>query len=75
MNTYYDILQFLKQFDVYIYVGSRLGDIELAALEIDNLYHAGVLDEKRYAKFKLILRHEHTLEEQRQKLKFNVQGR
>ncbi|MCM0598805.1 YqgQ family protein [Periweissella fabalis] len=68
MNTYYDILQYLKKFDVYIYVGSRLGDLELAALEIDNLYRAGVLEEQRYAKFKLILRHEHTLEEQRQRI-------
>lgn len=65
MNTYYDVLQYLKQFDVYIYVGSRLGDIELAALEIDNLYRAGILDEAKYAKIKIVLLHEHTLEEKR----------
>lgn len=65
MNTYYDVLQYLKTFDVYIYVGSRLGDIELAALEIDNLYKAGILDERKYAKIKLVLRHEHSLEEKR----------
>lgn len=68
MDTYFDVLQLLKQFDVYIYVGSRLRDIELAALEIDNLHKAGVIDDQLYARIKIVLRHEHSLEEKRNKL-------
>lgn len=69
MKTYYDVLQFLKRFDVYIYVGTRLADIELAALEIDNLYKAGILDNKYYGQIKLILAREHRDEEKRNLIK------
>ena len=59
LKTYYDVLQLLKRFDVFIYVGRRLWDIELAALEVDNLYQAGVIDRQTYLQAKLVLRREH----------------
>ncbi len=37
MKNFYDILTYLKTFGVYIHVGKRLWDIEIAALEVDNL--------------------------------------
>ena len=33
-----DVLNLLKKYDIYIHVGKRLWDIELAAIEIDNMY-------------------------------------
>lgn len=65
LKTYYDVLQLLKRFDVFIYVGRRLWDIELAALEIDNLYQAGVLDRQTYLQAKLVLRREHREQKER----------
>lgn len=62
MKNFYDILTFLKSFGVYIHVGKRLWDIEMAALEVDNLYRADVINDKDYAAMKLILSHEHRLE-------------
>ena len=58
-RTLYDVQQLLKQFDVFVYVGKRLYDIELMAIELDNLYQAGVVDRQTYAKAKLVLRKEH----------------
>ena len=46
MRTFYDVLQYLKSFGIYIHVGKRLWDIEVAALEVDNLYRADVLTPK-----------------------------
>jgi uncharacterized protein YqgQ len=65
MRTFIDVLDLLKRYDIYIHVGKRLWDIELAALEIDNMYKAGLLDIKEYGQIKLVLTHEHELEERR----------
>ena len=37
-RTLYDVQQLLKEFNVFVYVGKRLYDIELMAIELDNLY-------------------------------------
>ena len=63
MNTYYDVLQLLKKYEIYIHVGKRLWDIELAALEIDNMHKSGLINDKDYARVKIILLHEHSIEE------------
>lgn len=68
MQTFLDVLNLLKKYDIYIHVGKRLWDIELAAIEIDNMYKAGLLDAKEYAQIKLVLRHEHELEEKQARL-------
>ncbi|MCT8390123.1 DUF910 family protein [Leuconostoc holzapfelii] len=62
MKNFYDILTYLKNFGVYIHVGKRLWDIEVAALEVDNLYKADIIDAKQYATMKVILAHEHEQE-------------
>ena len=63
MNTLYDVQQLLKQFGIFVYVGKRMWDIELIALELDNLYKSGVVEKDLYLKAKIVLRHEHQLEE------------
>ncbi|RRK09518.1 DUF910 family protein [Lactiplantibacillus garii] len=65
MKTLYDVQQLLKKFGVYVYVGKRIWDIELMAIEIDHLYQSGVIDAKTYARVKLVLSHEHRLEAER----------
>ena len=65
MKTLYDVQQLLKKFGVYVYVGKRIWDIELMAIEIDHLYQAGVIDPKMYARVKLVLSHEHRIEAER----------
>ncbi|KRM62161.1 hypothetical protein FC26_GL000895 [Paucilactobacillus vaccinostercus DSM 20634] len=64
MKTLYDVQQLLKRFGVYVYVGKRKWDIELTALELDNLFKSGVIERDDYLKAKVVLRHEHHLEEQ-----------
>lgn len=66
-RTLYDVQQLLKEFNVYVYVGKRLYDIELIAIELDHLYQAGVVDSQTYMKAKIVLRKEHREEEQREK--------
>lgn len=63
LRTLYDVQQLLKQFNVFVYVGKRLWDIELMAIEVDHLYQSGVLDRRRFMQAKLVLKHEHQQEE------------
>ncbi|PLS01757.1 YqgQ family protein [Neobacillus cucumis] len=58
MKTIYDIQQFLKQFGTIIYVGDRLGDLELMEAEIKDLYQAQLIEPKDYQTAVLLLRHE-----------------
>jgi len=62
MKTLYDVQQLLKKFGVYVYVGKRIWDIELMAIEVDHLYQAGVINAKTYARVKVVLNHEHRIE-------------
>ena len=64
-RTLYDVQQLLKEFNIYVYVGKRLYDIELMAIELDNLHQAGVVDQTTYMKAKIVLRKEHREEEKR----------
>ncbi|WP_394267811.1 YqgQ family protein [Limosilactobacillus vaginalis] len=66
-RTLYDVQQLLKEFNVYVYVGKRLYDIELIAIELDHLYQAGVVDNATYMKAKIVLRKEHREEELHEK--------
>jgi uncharacterized protein YqgQ len=62
VTTLYDVQQLLKKFNVYVYVGKRIWDIELMAIELDHLYAAKVIEQKLYIKAKMVLEHEHRLE-------------
>ncbi|KRM88276.1 YqgQ family protein [Lacticaseibacillus thailandensis] len=68
METYNDVLKLLKRFGTYIHVGKRLYDMELAAIELDRLAKAGLIDRKTYATAKVVLNHAHE-EELRHPLK------
>ncbi|KRK52369.1 hypothetical protein FC53_GL000073 [Limosilactobacillus reuteri subsp. reuteri] len=50
---------------MFVYVGKRLYDIELMAIELDNLYQSGVVDNSTYTKAKIVLRKEHREEQTR----------
>ena len=65
-RTLYDVQQLLKQFNVFVYVGKRLYDIELMAIELDNLHQAEVVDQSTYMKAKIVLRKEHREELKRE---------
>lgn len=66
LRTLYDVQQLLKRFNVFVYVGKRLWDIELMALELDNLYQARVMERDVYLQAKLVLKKEHREEEKYQ---------
>lgn len=58
MKTLYDVQQLLKRFGIFVYVGKRLWDIELMALELDNLYKSQAIDQKTFLSAKLVLEKE-----------------
>ncbi|MEH7548972.1 MULTISPECIES: YqgQ family protein [Bacillaceae] len=58
MKTIYDIQQFLKQFGTIIYVGDRIGDLELMEAELKDLYQAQLIEPREYQSALLLLRHE-----------------
>ncbi|MBP2056884.1 uncharacterized protein YqgQ [Lactobacillus colini] len=66
MKTLYDVQQLLKRFNILVHVGKRKWDIELMGFELDNLHIAGVISEKEYMTAKLILRHQHEIEEEKE---------
>jgi len=66
METLFDVQQLLKQFGIYVYLGKRLYDIELIAIEVKNLHNAHLIDDQTYAKVRLILKREHRIEENRE---------
>ena len=58
MKTIYDIQQFLKQFGTIIYVGDRIGDLQLMEAEIKDLYQAQLSETREYQSACVLLRHE-----------------
>lgn len=68
LRNLYDVQQLLKKFNIIVYVGKRIWDIELMALELDNIYHSGLISQKTYLSAKVVLKHEHEIEEQEAKL-------
>ncbi|HEX6594448.1 MAG TPA: YqgQ family protein [Bacillota bacterium] len=58
METVYDVRQLLKKFGIFIYIGERLGDLELMELEITQLYQVNCISTVDYNKAIFILRKE-----------------
>lgn len=58
MKTIFDIQQYLKKFGTIIYVGDRVGDLELMEAEVRELYHAQLMDVREFQSAILLLRHE-----------------
>ncbi len=65
MKSLYDVQQLLEKYGILVHVGKRIWDIELMALELDNVYGAGVLNKHDYLVAKMILEREHRYEEQK----------
>ena len=72
MKNLHDVQKLLKKFNIIVYVGKRKWDIEL--IELDNLYHAGVVSKKEYMNAKLILSHEHEIEEEKETSAKDING-
>lgn len=48
MKTIYDVQQFLKRFGTIIYVGDRLGDLELMKAELEELRHTEIIEKQEF---------------------------
>ena len=62
MKTLYDVQQLLEKYGILVHVGKRIWDIELMALELDNINPAGLIDQHDYLIAKMILSPEHGIE-------------
>ncbi|MBO0959506.1 YqgQ family protein [Neobacillus sp. MM2021_6] len=67
MKTIYEIQQFLKQFGTIIYVGDRVGDLELMESELKELYQAQLIETREFQTALLILRHEIQIQKEKSK--------
>ena len=74
MKTLYDVQQFLEKFGILVYVGKRLWDIEVMALELDHLHQAHVITDRQFLEAKMILNREHRREEDRAKKQHKQTG-
>ena len=69
MKTLYDVQQLLEKYGILVHIGKRIWDIELMALELDNINKAGLIDQHDDRMAKLILRREYRIEELNEKKK------
>lgn len=58
MKDFYNVLQLLKRFGIFIYTGERNTDIELMISEIKELYDNGLIMKEDYFSAILILKKE-----------------
>ncbi|HSH25488.1 MAG TPA: YqgQ family protein [Massilibacterium sp.] len=58
MQNFYELQQLLKKFGTIIYVGDRLGDLELMEMEIRELYQAKIIEPVVFQQAILLLRKE-----------------
>lgn len=68
MKTLYDVQQLLKQYGIIVYLGKRLYDIEMMKLQLEAIYKNDFIDKETYLLAELILRREHRLELEREKI-------
>ena len=67
MEILYDVQHLLKRFGIFVYVGSRIYDIELMTIELKNLHDSRLIDHDTYMTAWRILKREHRVEESRKK--------
>ena len=67
MESLYDVQQLLKRFGIFVYVGSRIYDIELMTIELKILHDSRLIDHDTYMTAWRILKREHRVEESRKK--------
>lgn len=68
MKTIYEIQQFLKQYGTIIYIGDRIGDLELMKSEIEELYRSQLIERQEFESAVFLLNQEILyLKEEREK--------
>jgi uncharacterized protein YqgQ len=55
MKSIYDVQQFLKRFGTIIYIGDRVGDLELMKAEIEELYKSQLMEKQEFDSALLLL--------------------
>ncbi len=58
IKYFYQVLDILKTFNVYIHLGCRLDDLELAEVELNRLFKAKLIEKKVYLKSLTIIEEE-----------------
>lgn len=58
MKTIYDVQQLLKRYGSFVYIGDRLGDLELMDMELTELHKWDFISVEDYTMAKLLLRSE-----------------
>lgn len=58
MKEFFDVLQLLKRFGIFIYTGERKTDIELMMSEVTELFDNGLILKEDYLRAQLILKKE-----------------
>jgi uncharacterized protein YqgQ len=58
VDSIYDVQQLLKRFGSIIYVGDRLGDLQLMEEELKQLYYSQAIERKDFEMAILLIRHE-----------------
>lgn len=58
VDSIYDVQQLLKRFGSIIYVGDRLGDLQLMEEELKQLYYSRAIERKDFEMAILLIRHE-----------------
>ncbi|KMK76003.1 YqgQ family protein [Alkalihalobacillus pseudalcaliphilus] len=61
MKTFYDLLQLLKKFGIFIYTRDRKMDLQLMEKEVHELHSWGMIDTLTFQQAILILRKELSL--------------
>ncbi|WP_252502946.1 YqgQ family protein [Sporosarcina sp. Marseille-Q4943] len=58
MTDFFDVLQLLKRFGIFIYTGEQKTDIEMMMSEVKELYDNGLIMKEDYMPALLILKKE-----------------
>lgn len=58
MKTIYDVQQYLKRYGTIIYIGDRIGDLELMKAEIKELHRSQLMEQQDYELAILLLNQE-----------------
>lgn len=56
--TYFELLQFMKTYQTFIYTGDRQADLDLLEEEVIELNRLGMIEKDFYVKALLVIRNE-----------------
>lgn len=55
IKYFYNVLDLLKKFNIYIHLGTRIDDLQLAEIELDRLFKAKLIDRDVYLRSRAIV--------------------